>query len=539
MQLECISTIERFEAVREAWDRVYMADADARYFLSWDWLHRYFKRKTRWLVLALREDGADAPFVAFFPLRLQTPRGEDGRFFDEIIMAGNYAADYTGFVALPAYEKAAIRAFAGWLAKERWMRIKLDYFCGSPERRNALVRALSGAGLRVRTYVPRNEQQIDNTICPAIDLPESWETYLQDHMSAQSRQKLRRFLRKVDDGDEFRITMATKETISRDLGILFDLWNLRWAPVKGEQKAREVTRSSRQMLMDCFEAGSLDVPVLWHGERPLGVLANIVDRQKMEILFYVTGRDEEWKTPSPGLILHGHCIRQAISEGFRRYDFLRGNEPYKYMFGVTEIRISCTHVVTIDGRNRGALLNPRSIRHVYEQALSFYRSGRKPEAEMAFRQVVEVDPLHLGAAYGLATLMFERGLLAEAETAYRKILSDGGDRAAILRRVADIRLARSDFRAAVALCREACQLEPQNAEGQFKLGIALSALRKFDEAQEVLSQISKWTATDQASLFYIEKAKHALLKMEQALTRKGAKPLRTAPAESELALVLH
>jgi CelD/BcsL family acetyltransferase involved in cellulose biosynthesis len=91
------------------------------------------------------------------------------------------------------------------------------------------------------------------------------------------------------------------------------------------------------MLMDVYIRGDLEVPVLWFGDQPLGALANIIDRQKKSILFYITGRDENWKTPSPGLVLHGHCIRRAIEQGFRTYDFLRGNEPYKYFLGPEEL----------------------------------------------------------------------------------------------------------------------------------------------------------------------------------------------------------
>ncbi|MGO8264237.1 GNAT family N-acetyltransferase, partial [Rhizobium ruizarguesonis] len=86
------------------------------------------------------------------------------------------------------------------------------------------------------------------------------------------------------------------------------------------------------------------------------------------------------KTPSPGLILHGYCIRRAIEDCFKSYDFLRGNEPYKYMFGVEERLISCTLFRTRNGQNLHGVLNPRSIRFVYEQALDMYRNGARSKA---------------------------------------------------------------------------------------------------------------------------------------------------------------
>ncbi|MGO8470091.1 cellulose biosynthesis protein, partial [Rhizobium leguminosarum] len=58
--------------------------------------------RRRWFILALRERDPEAPYVAFFPLRLITHLNEKtGLFYDEIIMAGNFAADYTGFIVSP------------------------------------------------------------------------------------------------------------------------------------------------------------------------------------------------------------------------------------------------------------------------------------------------------------------------------------------------------------------------------------------------------------------------------------------------------
>ena len=36
---------------------------------------------------------------------------------------------------------------------------------------------------------------------------------------------------------------------------------------------------------------------------------------------------------APGLVLLAHLVRDAIGRGKRRFDFLRGEERYKYEFG--------------------------------------------------------------------------------------------------------------------------------------------------------------------------------------------------------------
>ncbi len=517
MRIDVIDTPEAFAAIRENWEAVFMADPDAQHFLSWTWLNRYLSRRRRWFILALREAAPDSPYVAFFPLRLQTRANADGVFFDEIIMAGNFAADYTGFITRPEYEKQAVAGFAAGLRHERWMQLKLDYFSGPPGRREAMIVALQGSDVMFRNNVPRNEQRIDNTICPVIHLPDSWDSYLEQHMSSQTRQKLRRFLRKVENSGEYRITMATPETVERDLDILFDFWRTRWTPFKGEDKTEKLIRSSREMLTDCFSDGNLDVPVLWYGERPLGALANIVDRQKKAVLFYITGRDESWTTPSPGLVLHGYCIRKAIAEGFRTYDFLRGNEPYKYMFGVTERRISCTLFRTRNGLNTGGLINPRSVRFVYERGLDFYRSGRKAEAETAFRQILDAMPDHRGAEFGLANLLFERGEFSAAETSYRALIPRLRDPVPVLLRLGELHLATRRYGLAAETLRTLCERAPQHVEGRYKWGIALLADNRLPEAASVLAEAARTRPGDDAQQVFAGKARAALLRLSFAM----------------------
>jgi CelD/BcsL family acetyltransferase involved in cellulose biosynthesis len=78
----------------------------------------------------------------------------------------------------------------------------------------------------------------------------------------------------------------------------------------------------------------------------LGALALLIDAEKMSLLFYVGGRDATVKSPLPGVVLHAYSIRHAIHRGFTTYDFLRGNEPYKYSFGKKERRIR--HVIVVN-----------------------------------------------------------------------------------------------------------------------------------------------------------------------------------------------
>ncbi len=60
-----------------------------------------------------------------------------------------------------------------------------------------------------------------------------------------------------------------------------------------------------------------------------------------DILVYNSGYDPaRFRHLSPGIIVTARCIEHAIRLGRRRFDFLRGDEVYKYRFGArdTEVR---------------------------------------------------------------------------------------------------------------------------------------------------------------------------------------------------------
>lgn len=51
------------------------------------------------------------------------------------------------------------------------------------------------------------------------------------------------------------------------------------------------------------------------------------------LLLYNSGFDPARRDANPGLVLIARCIEDAIGEGIREYDFLRGTERYKYDLG--------------------------------------------------------------------------------------------------------------------------------------------------------------------------------------------------------------
>lgn len=49
-----------------------------------------------------------------------------------------------------------------------------------------------------------------------------------------------------------------------------------------------------------------------------------------------TAFDTEYSEVRPGMLLFGESIRRSVESGFQLYDFLRGDEEYKFRLGGIE-----------------------------------------------------------------------------------------------------------------------------------------------------------------------------------------------------------
>jgi tetratricopeptide (TPR) repeat protein len=483
IKVDIIEGPAAFCRLRDDWEVAYDADPDAHYFLSWQWLASYLlSLQGPWFVLAARPAKADAPYVGFFPLRLRTKeRGGNGRFFNDIIMGGNYWADYTGLVCMPQYEDAVVSAFAEQLKKLNWAYLRLDNFRASDARLEQLLWYFPEKKFDIKMLDRVNSaDNIDNCICPYVALPDDWDAYV-GTLSANTRQKMRRFLRQLDNSSELQVTVANANTVERDLDIVLRFWRAKWAARKGD-RIETLVRANRANFLSAFQNGQLFLPMLWRGEEPLGGLAFLIDERKKALLFYLGARDENVTTPPPGFLLHAYSLRHAVSRGIRTYDFLRGNEPYKYMFNAAELRIKCIEVATKTRKNLGGRLDRRSLPVLVERAVSLHKCGRVADAERGYRQALRLEPGCVDALNGLGQLMASRGEYNDAIRLYRRLLKLRPESAKVWVRLGKAYHVQRQLWEAVDCYEAARQHQPEYPGIQYALGLALLQLGKLDEA---------------------------------------------------------
>ncbi|MEW6644578.1 MAG: GNAT family N-acetyltransferase [Pseudomonadota bacterium] len=488
MRIDVIDNMATFVRLKDNWNAVYDADPDAQLFLSWEWLAGWLPSlATPWVVLAARDDRPeDAPYAAFFPLRFEVKADAAGHLTNELKMAGSYAADYTGLIARPEAEARAIAAFARHIKQMHWATFNVDNFRGSALRFRQLLAHFSQVAFVASPLDRINKQdQIDTTICPHALLPPDWNAYL-DTLSANTRQKIRRLLKLVDRGDDYRITHASAATIQNDLRTLLTFWDIKWRPRKGAA-TDTLVHSNFVMLLRSFDQGLLHLPVLWHGDRPLAALAILVDRRKNAFLFYIAGRDDSFEGPPPGLILHSHSIRHAIANGFVCYDFLRGNEPYKYSFGVREAHLHCHVIATRDRRNLGGRLEWRTRSDALQLATERHQAGKLAEAEAGYRQILEIAPRDDNTLHRLGQLLATKGDHRMAKRIFTQLLKVRPDTYKPWLCLAQSCEALGQFSEAADAYREVARLQPDMPDIAGLLSRTLLKAGRNEEAQRILA----------------------------------------------------
>ena len=347
MRIDVIDTYQDFEALRQNWDTLYTVDPEAQFFLSWIWLSQLLTRRPKnWCVLAATGAESHGDYVAFLPLRLKNRFSQSRqRQVREIYMAGNFWADYTGLICHPDHEEQAIPALAGYLRDHmRWSRLHLEFIRAS-DRRLALFTGEFPSKQFRTTYRNRTSKVdgINNLICPSVALPGSFDEYLQQCVSSNTRQRIRRFLRQVEAADDLAIVESVPQTRERDLDALAHFWRARWADRKGD-KVDVMAGKYRRIVEQGLEAGIVHLVLLTENVRPVAVHASFVDRVKQCMLFFVTARDLAWQRLPSGLVLHAHNIQWAIEQGLQEYDLLRGDERYKHSLGATDRTIACIRI---------------------------------------------------------------------------------------------------------------------------------------------------------------------------------------------------
>ena len=313
-----IDVHDRLEAVGEAaWNELHARTGRRSPFLMWIWQRAWAEvfaaghRLEIWRVV----DGHE--LIALLPLY----EAEPGVFR---ILGGIEISDYLDLIAVAGREEEAWKALleARAAAGTVW---DLHSVPGASPTVVAVPALASAAGLEVKVAVEER--------CPVLDLPASWEAYLAS-LSGKHRHELTRKMRRLEREapDARPACAATPEAIAARLDEFLTLHRSSRTGKARFMDARMETFFRRAVAL-LAERG---MARLWLLDAPDGPMAAFITIEwNGTVGLYNSGFHPDRAQLSPGLVLLAHLVRDAIERGKPRFDFLRGEERYKYEFGPT------------------------------------------------------------------------------------------------------------------------------------------------------------------------------------------------------------
>lgn len=166
--------------------------------------------------------------------------------------------------------------------------------------------------------------------CPYIPLPGDWETYLAG-INKKQRHEIRRKIRRAENYEVPVRWYIVEDGKYLDAEIEDFFRLMGQDPEKQVFLTKKMRSQMRAAIRVAFRANWLQLSFLEvGGEKAAGYLN--FDYQN-HIWVYNSGINFNFGALSPGWVLLGYLLQWANQNGREAFDFMRGDEAYKYRFG--------------------------------------------------------------------------------------------------------------------------------------------------------------------------------------------------------------
>lgn len=308
--------------VREDWTHLF-AQTKSAPFLAWEWIFAWHEKLAENREIYLLKVYRNNEFIGILPLCLQTKK-VFGLKFRRLGFLGEEigGADYLDLIA-SGEDKAEI-----WEKVFEFLREEKDFDSVNLEnlaQSSATISILENLCKTDKTFRVKN---IKNSVCPQINLKSGWENVLKQ---SKRKDNFKRRLKKLEkmEGFEFR-SVTAKEEISEAFERFAFLHEKRWEKDGGSEATGlpQLMEFHRAVVNELAEKNLVRFDEIWVEG---ACRASVYGLDNGETFYYYNaGYDLNWANKSVGLVLIGLSIKAAIERGNVMYDFLRGEETYKF-----------------------------------------------------------------------------------------------------------------------------------------------------------------------------------------------------------------
>ena len=311
-----------YTVTEESFASLYSHWTDPRHNLSWScifvlptWLQVWWQVFGSGAELYLRAVRQGDEIIGIAPMLIR----------DKIasIIGSPDVSDYVDFPVVPGREKGFFSVLLDDLMQKGVNRLDLNPLC--PD--STAPAGLTTLGKQLKYEVIRQ----DAGVSVELDLPATWEEYLAT-LSRKQRHEVKRKLRRLSDAGN--IDYRCHEVNAKEVGGFTDAFLKLFSLSRGV-KANFMTTRMESFFRSLAEAMA-EIGLLRYGilEVDAQSAAMIMGFDYNETMFlFNSAFDPSYSYLSVGLLSKVLCLKESIQKGKKKWDFLKGDEPYKYHLG--------------------------------------------------------------------------------------------------------------------------------------------------------------------------------------------------------------
>ncbi len=311
MTVEILSDPECFSQLRPEWLEL-LDRSDSSFFQTPDLLQAWWDshRSGSLQIIVVRDD--QDQLVGLAPLYVSK---EDAH--KKIQFLGNHElSDYCDFIIDREHLAEVLPLIWESISQLDW---QTALFISLPEK----------SSVREFLIAQISAKQTQQEVCPVITLPSTWEEYL-EMIGRKQRHELKRKWKNLESNRQLEFQTITHDISEKDIQDFIRLHQLSSAEKKSFWTKQNLAFFS-QLLPAASRNKTLQLSFLMIDG--LRVSATLAFTHADTYYLYNSGIDPEYFELSVGNVLTAYTIQSAINLGLSRYDFLRGDEAYKFRFG--------------------------------------------------------------------------------------------------------------------------------------------------------------------------------------------------------------
>jgi CelD/BcsL family acetyltransferase involved in cellulose biosynthesis len=324
-----------FTALAGEWNRLLQRSRANVFFLTYEWQTTWWEALGTgdlWIVAFRTPDTDELVGIAPLYLTERTSGFNAGKQVFTLVGCIE-VSDYLDLMMAQGWEADVYTEFLTWLHSAEAPAWDVVDLCNLPEvslTYTVLPPLAEAAG---HTVVVKQED-----VAPQFALPLHYETYLQEQVDKKQRHEIRRKQRRAEREAEIGFYIVGKEqSLEAEVDDFVALQR-----ASREDKAEFMTPPMRRFFgavaRRMLDAGYLRLCFLTiNGEKAASLYAFEFDRK---FLLYNSGYDPDAHAQlSPGWVILAYSIQYAIAAGCRVFDFMQGDEEYKYRFGSQDYKV--------------------------------------------------------------------------------------------------------------------------------------------------------------------------------------------------------